>query len=52
MASPFQRAYPPAAPAVGPAFWFPFRGSELVVQKNEEKIEHHLFILSFLCHNS
>lgn len=38
MASPFQRAYPPAAPAVGPAFWFPFRGNELVVQKNEEKI--------------
>jgi NAD+ diphosphatase len=38
MASTFQRAYPPAIPEIGPAFWFPFRGNELIVQKNEKKM--------------
>jgi NAD+ diphosphatase len=30
--SNFLRAYPPAQPASGPAFWLPFRGSDLVVK--------------------
>ncbi|HLI07428.1 MAG TPA: NAD(+) diphosphatase [Ktedonobacteraceae bacterium] len=38
MVSTFQRAYPPAIPEAGPAYWFPFRGNELIVQKHEEKI--------------
>lgn len=39
MASTFQRAYPPATPAPGPAFWFPRRGSEFLVRENEHGIE-------------
>jgi NAD+ diphosphatase len=35
MASTFQRAYPPATPPGGPAFWFPFREQELIVQESE-----------------
>ncbi len=31
----FQRTYPPALPPEGPAFWFPFREGELLVQQNE-----------------
>src|SRR5690242_19495645 len=38
MASTFQRAYPPAMPAPGPAFWLPFRGSELLVRESERGI--------------
>jgi NAD+ diphosphatase len=38
MVSTFQRAYPPATPEVGPAFWFPFRENELIIQKSEQKI--------------
>jgi NAD+ diphosphatase len=38
MASTFQRAYPPATPASGPAFWLPFREHELLVQENEQGV--------------
>lgn len=38
MASTFQRAYPPALPSPGSAFWFPFRENELIVQENEQGI--------------
>lgn len=38
MASTFRRAYPPATPAPGPAFWFPFRENELFVQEGEHGI--------------
>ena len=36
MPSSFVRAYPPAQPAPGPAFWLPFRNNELVVQTHEQ----------------
>src|SRR6266568_476912 len=36
MTSTFQRAYPPARPEPGPAFWLPFRSDELIVQQNEQ----------------
>ncbi|HEY0754073.1 MAG TPA: NAD(+) diphosphatase [Ktedonobacteraceae bacterium] len=35
MVSGFQRAYPSATPAPGPAYWLPFRGSQLLVKKRE-----------------
>lgn len=38
MALTFQRTYPPALPAEGPAFWFPFREGELLVQQRERCI--------------
>lgn len=38
MASTFQRAYPPATPPAGPAFWFPFREHELIIQESEQGI--------------
>ena len=38
MASTFQRVYPPAIPPAGPAFWFPFREHELIVQESEQGI--------------
>lgn len=38
MALTFQRTYPPALPAEGPAFWFPFREGELLVQQRERGI--------------
>jgi NAD+ diphosphatase len=38
MASTFQRAYPPTAPESGPAFWLPFRESELLVQESAQGI--------------
>jgi NAD+ diphosphatase len=37
MISRFQRAYPSATPAPGPAYWFPFRGPKLIVQEQEQK---------------
>lgn len=36
MVSLFQRAYPPAVPASGLAFWFPFQGYELIAQGGEQ----------------
>src|SRR5258707_5407615 len=38
MVSTFQRAYPPATPPAGPAFWFPFREHELIIQESEQGI--------------
>lgn len=38
MASPFQRAYPPAQPAPGIAYWFPFQANKLIVQENGQHI--------------
>jgi NAD+ diphosphatase len=34
----FQRTYPPALPPAGPAFWFPFRKGELLVQQRERGV--------------
>ena len=39
MVSPFQRAYPPAQPAPGIAYWFPFRANKMLVQAVNEHIE-------------
>lgn len=39
MTVPFQRAYPPAHPEPGFAFWFPFRENELLVREPESGIE-------------
>lgn len=36
MVSQFQRAYPPAVPASGLAFWFPFQGNTLLVEDGEQ----------------
>jgi NAD+ diphosphatase len=36
MVSIFQRAYPSAIPAPGPAYWFPFCGAKLIIQENEQ----------------
>src|SRR5258708_24006048 len=38
MACTFQRVFPPAIPPAGPAFWFPFREHELIVQESEQGI--------------
>lgn len=35
MPSTFVRVYPPAQPAPGPAYWFPFHHEELLVQQRE-----------------
>jgi NAD+ diphosphatase len=36
MASTFQRAYPPALPPAGAAYWLPFRENELIVQESDQ----------------
>jgi NAD+ diphosphatase len=36
MTRQFQRVYPPAQPAAGPAHWFPFRGTDLLVQEQDK----------------
>jgi NAD+ diphosphatase len=38
MASRFQRAYPSAIASLGPAYWFPFRENELIVQESEQGV--------------
>ena len=35
LAPRFLRAYPPARPATGPAFWLPFRGGDLLVRTGD-----------------
>ncbi len=39
MKQPFQRAYPPARPETGAAFWLIFRGDEMLVQRQESGVE-------------
>ncbi len=36
MASTFQRAHPPAVALPGPAYWFPFRENDLIVQESDQ----------------
>ncbi|QBD77928.1 NAD(+) diphosphatase [Ktedonosporobacter rubrisoli] len=38
MVTTFQRAYPPTQPAPGLAYWFPFRGTELLVREQGQEL--------------
>jgi NAD+ diphosphatase len=38
MTVPFQRAYPPAHPLPGLAFWFPFRENKILVREQESRL--------------